>query len=132
MSAQVPQIDSDSESIAPDYPTYRLEDGTYVRVAAPTELGLRQIQMLIKTSRRIQPALNVLTNLAGENDEDEEVSEEEFEEALNAARQIVAMTSDMDSERIENLPELELIGYVTGFLGELTNTIGASTRLRFR
>lgn len=123
MSNKVPQINTDSESVAPDHPSYAI-DGKYYRVAAPSELGVRQIQMLMRTSQRVQPLVNALTGAS------EEIEEEEFEEAKSAARAIVTMTSDIP-EDVE-LSELELVGYVSGFLQELTATIEGSQRLRFR
>lgn len=128
MSNKVPQIDSDSESVAPDYPTYELHDGRRIRVAAPSELGLRQIQMLMKTATRVQPALMAMSI----TDDDEEVSEEEFDTAIEASRAIIRMTSDMTAEDVEALSELECVGYVSGFLEELNSSIGVSQRLRFR
>lgn len=128
MSSKVPQIDSDSEAVAPDYPTYTTSSGNIVRVASPSELGLRQIQTLMKLARRIQPIMSLMA----EADDDEELSDEEFDTALHAAQAFVKITSEMDEDELEEMGELEYVSYVTGFLQELTSSINVSQNLRFR
>ena len=130
MSA-VPQIDSDSQAVAPDYAHYITNDGEYVRVASANELGIRKIQQLIKLGRSIQPIMQMLMTFDSD-EEAEELTDEEFEDCLEAGRNFVRLTSEMDDEQLSDMGEMELVGYVAGFLGELTGSIGASNKLRFR
>lgn len=123
----VPEIHSDSESVAPDYPSFEI-DGVYYRVDSPSELGVRNIQLLMRLANKMAPVSAMLRG----DVEDGDVSEDEYEEGIRAARMIVQTTSEIPAEKVNELSELEVIGYVNAFLGELTDTISGSRGIRFR
>lgn len=118
-SMSVPKIETDNDNIAPTRGIYTYKGKEY-EVLHPTELGLRQIRML----------MNVGRDLAAFSDPDS--SDKQIEEAMKAARKIMTTVSNIPEKVVNEAPELEVFAFANSFFEEFNDTINLSSRIRYR